>query len=469
MPTDPPIAFFSYCRADSDFALKLAEDLKAAGARVWMDQLDIEPGTPWDRAVEEALAGAPCMLVILSPVSVSSDNVRDEVSFALSKQKKIIPVLYRDCEVPFRLARLQHIDFRTDYARALNALARTLATDHLSPRVSIHKANTTSSRQPSPEEIAPNPIQQALGEVHEPQRTSSLPLVLQQKPTAIAEKPVTPRESPTGPIARQQIDARSARRRAWFKKYWKWLLPFPAAGIVLMIVFNALGNSSVARSALARAGENPAVIQRLGQPIARGWFPGGSIDETGPSGTADLAIRISGPKGKGTLYVVAKKAAGEWKFETLQVQIDGESSRIDLLNSKMQDLLLKAQAGDANAMARLGYAYRGGEGVPVDYAQAASWFQKAAQAGNPGAMTALGELYFDGNGVPKDSREAFNWFSKAAAMNDPTGLYYLAAMYEKGNGVGKDHTKAIALYRKSAQLGYAPAKQKLQGLGINSP
>ena len=84
-------------------------------------------------------------------------------------------------------------------------------------------------------------------------------------------------------------------------------------------------------------------------------------------------------------------------------------------------------------------------------------------------MTALGELYFDGNGVPKDSREAFNWFSKAAAMNNPTGLYYLAAMYEKGNGVGQDHTEAIALYRKSAQLGYAPAKQKLQGLGINSP
>ena len=54
-------------------------------------------------------------------------------------------------------------------------------------------------------------------------------------------------------------------------------------------------------------------------------------------------------------------------------------------------------------------------------------------------------------------------------MNNPTGLYYLAAMYQKGNGVGQDHTEAIALYRKSAQLGYAPAKQKLQGLGINSP
>ena len=68
MPPDVPAAFFSYCRADSEVALKLAEDLKAVGANVWIGQLDIKPGTPWDRAVEEALTRSPRMLVILSPV-----------------------------------------------------------------------------------------------------------------------------------------------------------------------------------------------------------------------------------------------------------------------------------------------------------------------------------------------------------------------------------------------------------------
>ncbi|HME57732.1 MAG TPA: TIR domain-containing protein [Terracidiphilus sp.] len=129
MPADAPAAFFSYCREDSDFALRLAGDLKAAGANVWMDQLDIEPGMPWDREVEDALANCARLLVILSPVSVKSDNVRDEVSFALSKQKRVVPVLYRECEVPFRLARLQHIDFRTDYARGLKALLKVLGVD----------------------------------------------------------------------------------------------------------------------------------------------------------------------------------------------------------------------------------------------------------------------------------------------------------------------------------------------------
>src|SRR6185369_1779457 len=51
---------------------------------------------------------------------------RDEVSFALSRQKRVIPVLYLDCDIPFRLARLQYIDFRPDYARGLKILLRAL-------------------------------------------------------------------------------------------------------------------------------------------------------------------------------------------------------------------------------------------------------------------------------------------------------------------------------------------------------
>ena len=93
---------------------------------MWLDQLDIHPGQRWDRAVEEALRNCERILLILSPSSVSSDNVLDEVSFALETNKTIIPVLYLDCAIPFRLRRLQYIDFRTDYDRGLKELLRTL-------------------------------------------------------------------------------------------------------------------------------------------------------------------------------------------------------------------------------------------------------------------------------------------------------------------------------------------------------
>ncbi len=43
--TEESKAFFSYSRLDAEFALKLAKDLRNAGASVWIDQLDISPGT----------------------------------------------------------------------------------------------------------------------------------------------------------------------------------------------------------------------------------------------------------------------------------------------------------------------------------------------------------------------------------------------------------------------------------------
>jgi tetratricopeptide (TPR) repeat protein len=140
-----PTAFFSYSREDSDFALKLAGDLKEAGASVWLDQLDIHPGDRWDRTVEDALTNCPRMLVILSPVSVSSTNVMDEVSFALEEKKTVIPVMYRDCTVPFRLRRVQHVDFRQDYARGLQELLKILAPEQTAGQTS--SVNSDVARQ----------------------------------------------------------------------------------------------------------------------------------------------------------------------------------------------------------------------------------------------------------------------------------------------------------------------------------
>ena len=51
----------------------------------------------------------------------------DEVSFALEERKIVIPVIYRNCTVPFRLRRVQHVDFRQDYARGLQVLLKILA------------------------------------------------------------------------------------------------------------------------------------------------------------------------------------------------------------------------------------------------------------------------------------------------------------------------------------------------------
>jgi hypothetical protein len=129
MSQETPRAFFSYSREDTAFVMQLAKDLRAAGANVWLDQLDIHVGDRWDASVEEALHKCPRVILVVSPGSVASNNVMDEVSFAIDEQKTVIPVLYRDCKIPFRLRRLQYLDARSDYQGAVRGLLRLLGVE----------------------------------------------------------------------------------------------------------------------------------------------------------------------------------------------------------------------------------------------------------------------------------------------------------------------------------------------------
>lgn len=141
MSSQAPGYFFSYSRKDSDFVLRLAGELRAAGALVWVDQLDIVGGDRWDEAVERALRDCPGMVLVLSPQAVASQNFLDEVSYALEERKKVVPVLYQECEVPFRLRRLQTVDFTGDYEAGFSQLCRALG---LSP------AGAPVARSPAP-------------------------------------------------------------------------------------------------------------------------------------------------------------------------------------------------------------------------------------------------------------------------------------------------------------------------------
>ena len=79
-------------------------------------------------------------------------------------------------------------------------------------------------------------------------------------------------------------------------------------GSILVIVFSAMKSTDVYKEALTRAKANPAVIEALGSPINDGFLLSGNANVNGASGESNLAIPISGPKGKGTIYVSANKS-----------------------------------------------------------------------------------------------------------------------------------------------------------------
>jgi Cytochrome oxidase complex assembly protein 1 len=121
---------------------------------------------------------------------------------------------------------------------------------------------------------------------------------------------------------------------------WRWIA-LGCAGILLAcaafavgvgaVVLGSIRSSGAYQEALVQVRASPAVREALGQPIREGWWVMGSVEVTGPSGTASLSIPVSGPLGDATVYVDASKRAGEWSLQLLQVRLDRDHRRLDLL------------------------------------------------------------------------------------------------------------------------------------------
>ena len=103
--------FISYSRVNSAFVVRLAKDLKSAGFDVWLDQIDIPKGARWDDEIEAAVERSSTFMIVLAPESIESQNVKDELSYAIDSGKQILPVIIRPCKIPLRLRRFQYVDF----------------------------------------------------------------------------------------------------------------------------------------------------------------------------------------------------------------------------------------------------------------------------------------------------------------------------------------------------------------------
>jgi YD repeat-containing protein len=95
-----------------------------------------------------------------------------------------------------------------------------------------------------------------------------------------------------------------------------------------------LRTSSLVREAVTRVTRHPRVTAALGRPVRAGWSVAGNMthDETGWT-EAFLWIPLSGPKGKGTLYVRAGRASGAWTFSNLELRLN-EDRPMNLLDER---------------------------------------------------------------------------------------------------------------------------------------
>ena len=95
-PEKPSKAIFiSYSRRDQEFVTRLASDLNQQVAGVWFDQSAIQLGEKWHDEIMEGIRECKAFVLVLSPDSMESRYVREEVNKALELGKTIFPVIYR--------------------------------------------------------------------------------------------------------------------------------------------------------------------------------------------------------------------------------------------------------------------------------------------------------------------------------------------------------------------------------------
>jgi len=474
-------AFFSYSREDSEFVLHVARDLKAAGANVWLDQMDIVPGQRWDEAIERALAGCPRMLVVLSPTSVRSTNVMDEVSFALEEGKTVIPILYRDCAIPFRLRRVQYIDLRHDYDHGLAELLRLLAEQPstvASPRAAANVQRTLVVSEIAGQEGAAGPVVPQ-GDPGPPEATQAgtSPCRRAANETVHGMKIGTALASCAVLVAISVL-------------YWtvKPARPETVHSPVVQANSKLAGSTSATPPKEGTASEvSPAAhsesngalpsAQPSNSPPRDNPQPAkliperpktGAVTNTRPNAPANRTADTTRPKDS-TLASLSRRAESGDSKAMVELGMDYIFGReVPKDYQKANDWLRKASdAGDPAGTNNLGVLYANGYGTAVDYHQAASLYRHAAETGYAPAMANLGSMYEKGNGVPRDSHMALDWYRRAALAGSPSAMYDLGAMYENGEGVPKDRQQAVDWYRKAAALGEQHAQQALTRLGVS--
>ncbi len=118
----------------------------------------------------------------------------------------------------------------------------------------------------------------------------------------------------------------------------------------------------------------------------------------------------------------------------------------------MDDLIAKATQGDARAQLSLAYRYRDGKGVDRDDSQAMRWAHLAADAGSADAMDFVGFAFLRGQGVHGNPAIACGYFRAAAGRSAMAG-FNLGHCYFGAHGVDLNIPEALEVWKNAAALG----------------
>ncbi|MBE9032990.1 TIR domain-containing protein, partial [filamentous cyanobacterium LEGE 11480] len=131
--------FISYSRRDKVFVERLHGALKQAGQSAWIDWIGIPVTSDWWAEIERGIEGADTFVFVMSPDSLESEYCQKEVLHAMQHNKRLVPIVHRDCESNLEADNAAHqalrrhhwLMFRAgdDFAPAFGELVGAIETD----------------------------------------------------------------------------------------------------------------------------------------------------------------------------------------------------------------------------------------------------------------------------------------------------------------------------------------------------
>jgi hypothetical protein len=120
-----PHVFLSHSHRDKPFVRALARKLSEYGVGVWVDEGELKIGDSLIERISAVIQETPLLIAVLSPTSVKSNWVKEELHLAMTRQiqrrrVKVLPVMKEVCKVPDFLQGRMYADFTTPYRRQQN-------------------------------------------------------------------------------------------------------------------------------------------------------------------------------------------------------------------------------------------------------------------------------------------------------------------------------------------------------------
>ena len=99
---EEPFIFISYAHKDGAKVFEIITELHKKGYRIWYDE-GIDPGNEWPEEIAKALAACDMFVVFMSENAAASVNVRNEINFALNREKPFLTVYLEKAQLPLGL------------------------------------------------------------------------------------------------------------------------------------------------------------------------------------------------------------------------------------------------------------------------------------------------------------------------------------------------------------------------------